>query len=85
MTIEERRELHKAISKMLADAGINQTTLAEMAQQEVSNKAERAVQQEIQKMDAKIGGNSIASLLHKKVNNFLMDTTLWAMSACETS
>ena len=71
MTLEEKRELHKAISQMLADAGINQTTLKEMAQQEVSKKAERAVQQEIQKMDAEINGNSIANMLRKKVNNFL--------------
>lgn len=71
MTFEEKRELHKAISQMLADAGINQTTLAEMAQHEISNKAERAVQQEIQKMDAEINGNSIAKMLRNKINNFL--------------
>ena len=59
MTLEEKRELHKAISQR------------EMAQQEVSNKAERAVQQEIQKMDAEINGNSIASMLRKKINSFL--------------
>lgn len=71
MTLEEKRELHKAISQMLADTGINQTTLKEMAQQEISNKAERAVQQEIQRMDAEINGNSIAKMLRNKINNFL--------------
>jgi hypothetical protein len=71
MTFEEKRELYKAISQMLADAGINQTTLKEMAQQEVSKKAEKAVLQEIQKMDAEINGNSIAKMLRSKINNFL--------------
>ena len=71
MTFEEKRELHKAISQMLADAGINQATLKEMAQEEVSKKAESAVQQEIQKMDAEINGNSIAKMLRNKINNFL--------------
>lgn len=43
MTYEEKRELRLQISQMLADAGINQSTLKEMVKQEISNKVERAV------------------------------------------
>jgi len=43
MTYEEKRELRLQISQMLADAGINQSTLREMVKQEISNKVERVV------------------------------------------
>lgn len=43
MTYEEKRELRLQISQMLADAGINQSTLKEMVKQEISNKVERIV------------------------------------------
>lgn len=67
MTLEEKRELHKVISQMLADAGINQTTLKEMAQQEVSNKAQRAVQQEIERLNKDYGGDYIYDMIRRKV------------------
>ena len=46
MDYEERREIKRQISQLLADAGINQQTLKEMVKEEIDNKIERAVVQE---------------------------------------
>jgi len=71
MTLEEKRELHKAISQILADAGINQTTLKEMVQEEISHKVERSVEQvisrEVDTLAEKYGENFITYAIEKKV------------------
>jgi len=71
MTLEEKRELHKAISQILADAGINQTTLKEMVQEEISHKVERSVEQVISRdvdtLAEKYGENFITYAIEKKV------------------
>ena len=52
MTYEEKRELRLQISQLLADAGLNQKVIKEMVVEEVKNKVERAVNQEIERLDA---------------------------------
>lgn len=48
MTYEEKRELRLQISQLLADADINQTTLREMAQEELEKKTERAIKEVVE-------------------------------------
>ena len=48
MTYEEKRELRLQISQLLADAGINQETLKELAREELEKKSERAIEQVIE-------------------------------------
>ena len=48
MTYEEKRELRLQISQLLADAGINQTTLREMAREELEKKTERAIKEVVE-------------------------------------
>lgn len=45
MNYEEKTELRRQISQMLADAGINQTTLREMVQDSIDKKVARTVEQ----------------------------------------
>ena len=48
MTYEEKRELRLQISQLLADAGLNQETLKEMAKEELEKKSERAIKQVVE-------------------------------------
>lgn len=48
MTYEEKRELRLQISQLLADAGLNQETLKEMAREELEKKSERAIKQVVE-------------------------------------
>ena len=48
MTYEEKRELRLQISQLLADAGINQKVLKEMAREELEKKSERAIKQVVE-------------------------------------
>lgn len=48
MTYEEKRELRLQISQLLADAGINQETLKELAREELEKKSERAIKQVVE-------------------------------------
>lgn len=45
MTYEEKRELRLQISQLLADAGLNQTTIKYMVETEINNKVDRAIEQ----------------------------------------
>lgn len=47
MDYEEKREIKRQISQLLADAGVNQQTLKEMAEEEIRNKVTRSVEQSI--------------------------------------
>lgn len=49
MTYEEKRELRLQISQLLADAGINQESLKELAREELEKKSERAIKQVVEK------------------------------------
>lgn len=49
MTYDEKRELRLQISQLLADAGINQESLKEMARDELEKKSERAIKQVVEK------------------------------------
>jgi len=48
MTYEEKRELRLQISQLLADAGINQEYLKELARNELEKKSERAIKQVVE-------------------------------------
>lgn len=48
MTYEEKRELRLQISQLLADAGINQESLKELAREELEKKSERAIKQVVE-------------------------------------
>lgn len=48
MTYEEKRELRLQISQLLADAGINQESLKELARDELEKKSERAIKQVVE-------------------------------------
>ena len=50
MDYEERREVKRQISQLLADAGINQQTLKEMVKEEIDNKIKRAIEQETERI-----------------------------------
>lgn len=47
MDYEEKREIKRQISQLLADAGVNQQTLKEMVKEEIKNKVTRSVEQSI--------------------------------------
>ena len=47
MDYEEKREIKRQISQLLADAGVNQQTLKEMAEEEIKNKVTRSIEQSI--------------------------------------
>ena len=47
MNYEEKKELRLQISQMLADAGINQTTIKNMVQDTVNAKVDRIIEQEL--------------------------------------
>lgn len=48
MIYEEKRELRLQISQLLADAGINQESLKELARDELEKKSERAIKQVVE-------------------------------------
>lgn len=50
MDYEEKREIKRQISQLLADAGINQQTLKEMVKEEIKNKVTRSIEQSIDEM-----------------------------------
>ena len=47
MDYEEKREIKRQISQLLADAGVNQQTLKEMVKEEIKNKVARSIEQSI--------------------------------------
>lgn len=52
MDYEEKRELRKQISQLLADAGLNQGTIKKMVEEEIKNKVDRAVDQTFVQLNA---------------------------------
>lgn len=70
MTFEEKRALHVEISQMLADAGINQTTLREMVEEVINQKVDRAVEQVINSLNSQTtSGDFIADKIVKVLGN----------------
>lgn len=52
MIYEEKMELRKQISQLLADAGLNQGRIKEIVEEEIRNKVDRAIDQCIKHMNA---------------------------------
>ena len=52
MDYEEKRELRKQISQLLADAGLNQGAIKKMVEEEIKNKVDRAVDQTFVQLNA---------------------------------
>lgn len=71
MDYEEKRELRKQISQLLADAGLNQGRIKEMVEEEIKNKVDRAVQQTIDSLNAQCSSGDYLAEVTKK---YLHDT-----------
>lgn len=70
MMYEEKKEIRKQISQMLADLGLNQATIKEMVENEIHNKVERAVNQTIEKLNAE---SSSGNYMEERINHYLRD------------
>ena len=70
MNYEEKRQVHLAISQLLADAGLNQHTIREMVEKEVNNKVDREVKNTIQRLnETTYSGNFIEEQIRKRIGN----------------
>lgn len=58
MDYEEKRELRKQISQLLADAGLNQAKIKEIVEEEIHNKIDRAIDQTLKNLNAQSGSGS---------------------------
>lgn len=52
MMYEEKKEIRKQMSQMLADVGLNQGTIKEMVLEEIKSKVDKAVNQAIESLNA---------------------------------
>ena len=55
---EEKRELRLQISQLLADAGLNQKTIKDVVEKEITNKIERAIEQVFKHLDSQTSSGS---------------------------
>lgn len=55
---EEKRELRLQISQLLADAGLNQKTIKDIVEKEITNKVERAIEQVFKHLDSQTSSGS---------------------------
>lgn len=77
MTYEEQKQVRIQISQMLADAGINQKTIKEMARQEIKNKVDRefdrclknCIEEERQEMSRKADAEIQRFFKHGKIDD----------------
>ena len=70
MNYEEKRQVHLAISQLLADAGLNQHTIREMVEKEVNNKVNREVKNEIQNLNEQsYSGHYIEERIQERITN----------------
>lgn len=71
MNYEEKRQTYLAISQLLANAGLNQHTIKEMVEKEVSNKVNREVENVIQKLnETTYSGNFIKEQIQKRIAEY---------------
>ena len=68
MTYEEKRELRLQISQLLADAGLNQKTIKDIVEKEISNKVDRAVEQVFKSLDAQ---SSSGHYVNERISQYL--------------
>jgi len=55
---EEKRELRLQISQLLADAGLNQKSIKDIVEKEITNKVERAIEQVFKHLDSQTSSGS---------------------------
>ena len=78
MTYEEKRELRLQISQLLADAGLNQKTIKDIVNDEISKKVDRAVDQAIRTLNSQTSdGDYIKSEIQKRVSNSYLNQRLF--------
>ncbi len=66
MMYEEKKEIRKQISQMLADVGLNQAAIKEMVNTEIKNKVDKAVNQSIDSLNAECSsGNYIKETIQR--------------------
>ena len=70
MDYEEKRELRKQISQLLADAGLNQAKLKEIVEEEIKNKVKRALEQKLTELNQNTpGGDYVLEQVNKEIRN----------------
>ena len=70
MNYEEKRQVHLAISQLLADAGLNKHTIREIVEKEVYNKVDREVKNAIQRLnETTYSGNYIKERIQERITN----------------
>lgn len=70
MMYEEKKEIRKQMSQMLADAGLNQGTIKEMVLKEIKSKVDKAVNQTIESLNAEC---SSGDFIQDKIQRYLKD------------
>ena len=69
MDYEEKKEIKKQISQLLADAGLNQGRLKEIVEEEIRHKVDRALEQTINSLNAQSkSGNYVEDLVVDYLN-----------------
>ena len=71
MDYEEKREIKKQISQLLADAGLNQGRLKEIVEEEIRHKVNRAIDQTLASLDAQ---SRSGSYIIDTVNSYFSGT-----------
>ena len=68
---EEKKEIRKQMSQMLADAGLNQGTIKEMVLEEIKSKVDKAVNQTIESLNAEC---SSGDYIKEAIQSYLKNT-----------
>ena len=76
---QERKEIRKQMSQMLADAGLNQGTIQQMVVEEIQRKVDRAVDIALKRLDAQSSpsGNFLADKADRLLRGTIEDK--WAL------
>ena len=71
MMYEEKKEIRKQMSQMLADAGLNQGTIKKMVLEEIKSKVDKAVNQTIESLNAQC---SSGDYMKETIQSYLKST-----------
>lgn len=82
MMYEEKKEIRKQMSQMLADAGLNQGTIKEMVLEEIKSKVDKAVNQTIESLNAECSSGDYVKeaiqryLKSEYINNYAFSSVI---------